>query len=156
MKYIIIFLILTVGIYSQDFRKTKWGMTKKEVISKLKTKEIVKKENMVIEYNALMLNSRCIILYQFTSDDKLNLVLVNFINPSSESFIKNMRNDLASKYGDYKEVDLKEGSATLNYLWEMERTVIGLGIGRDSVCIIYFCNLQEMKDKVQQDKLKEF
>lgn len=72
MKKIIPFLILTLLVVSNSyagdysFRKTKWGMSQKEVLASEKLKPVVQKTEMII-YNYQILNKEVLMAYFFYS-----------------------------------------------------------------------------------------
>ncbi len=109
MKKIILFTILFLSIFyliiaeEYDFRKTKWGMGKEEVMNSESTTLIVDENDMLV-YQSQVADMECLIGYFFTSN-KLTRTRYLFIHEHSNETdyiydYERLKNMLNKKYDD--------------------------------------------------------
>ena len=78
MRYLICLLLLTSGVYANDydFRKVRWGMTVDQVVAiESKNKDWILETfqkrtvgKVTVAYTGFMLNNRCSLVYMFVND----------------------------------------------------------------------------------------
>lgn len=184
MKKITLFLILALISFSAsetyaddyDFRKTKWGMSQKEVLAS-ETLKVISQTAEGITCQNKVLNKEVLICYQFIQD-KLYRTAYLLQEKYSDHFIevfKDFQDALISKYGKPSEDKLKwknesakenyasykrailTGNLTYYNIWETYNTEITLmmcGHNQEIRCAVTyhskeFKNLKEQKGNQQ-------
>ena len=195
MKKITLFLILALISFisftapdtyadDYDFRKTKWGMSQKEVLASETLKPMEKTAEMIV-YQNRVINKKVLIGYRFIQDKLYSTAYVlQEEHTYSDHFIqdyKDFKEALTSKYGKplqdkekwrneyYKKTDalhkgwaISVGNLTYFSVWKTENTELSLILHGDNLkvnCgVTYYCekfkNLEEQKDT--QQNMRDF
>lgn len=95
-------IIENIGVKSDDFRNTKWGISKKQV-QKIESAQFIDGVTDMLLYKGKIANLECQIIYQFIEDTLYNgIYLIKEKHVNNNDYIsdfKNLKNLLTEKYG---------------------------------------------------------
>lgn len=176
---VLVSMIIAQNTDSFDFRKTRWGMSKKEVLKIEKEKLLSTDDSTVLVFSSEINSLDCGIVYQF-AEDKLAKAgyLITEEHTNKNDYINdydNLKEILIKKYGAplrsgkvwkndlYKDSPEDWGFAIsighLGYTskWETPRTEINLGLNGDDykIRLIVYYESKELKSILEKEKDKE-
>ncbi len=153
---IIILVIFIIGLKGgcfaaqKDFRNTRWGMTKIEVMASEESKPELF-AGPVLTYRTVMLGKEMYLIYEFIENKLIDAIYV-FITQSDQDYLQ-IEEILTRKYGKTV-IERNEGSMDYYYMWETHLTEIVLKSGAGKDCRIEYLSKKLKKFREKQETKK--
>lgn len=117
------------------FRKTRWGMTKEEVIQSEGRPPTSQAAGFVIFYDDELFGQKVRMAYRFSDKDDLLMASMYSLNRYDESFVQSAISTLTKKYGNPK--NRKDADGREEITWARGDTTISVRADKDRVLISY-------------------